>query len=130
MPTRLVYAPTDLQKLHTSHTHLTTCLSSELATTTTIIMKLRTIVAISSARKIAIAWQEDIAALANPDTSYEGRRHAEQELHQMGRSAHVPITTKIKRALGIHSTPRKDRKRAREYDHSHTSTTSRRRGFF
>ncbi|KAI0347495.1 hypothetical protein BDW22DRAFT_1342274 [Trametopsis cervina] len=55
------------------------------------------------------------AALSNPNTTHAGREHAKHELKAMGRGreAHVPITTKIKRALGIHSTPRKTRQRER-----------------
>ncbi|KIP09187.1 hypothetical protein PHLGIDRAFT_343033 [Phlebiopsis gigantea 11061_1 CR5-6] len=60
------------------------------------------------------------AALANPNTTHEGRQHAEYELEAMGRGreAHVPLVTKIKRALGIRSTPRRQRRVAaseREY---------------
>ncbi|KAG8926202.1 hypothetical protein FRC01_009217 [Tulasnella sp. 417] len=50
------------------------------------------------------------AALANPHTTHDGRKRAEAELHSMGRSAHVPITTKIKRTLGIRSSPRNHRR--------------------
>ncbi|KAJ7638471.1 hypothetical protein FB45DRAFT_902967 [Roridomyces roridus] len=53
------------------------------------------------------------AALSNPNTTRAGRKHAEAELHAMGRSAHVPLMTKIKRALGIHSTSRRQREEAR-----------------
>ncbi|KAJ7122803.1 hypothetical protein C8R44DRAFT_621415 [Mycena epipterygia] len=49
------------------------------------------------------------AALSNPKTSRAGRKHAKAELHAMGRSAHVPFMTKIKRALGIRKTPRRQR---------------------
>ncbi|CAG7851531.1 SubName: Full=Uncharacterized protein {ECO:0000313/EMBL:CCA67445.1} [Serendipita indica DSM 11827] len=52
------------------------------------------------------------AALANPNTTREGRQEAKMELHSMGRSAHVPLSTRIKRTLGIRSTPRAQRKRA------------------
>ncbi|KAJ7781629.1 hypothetical protein B0H16DRAFT_1499143 [Mycena metata] len=58
------------------------------------------------------------AALSNPKTTRAGRKHAEAELHAMGRSAHVPLMTKIKRALGMHKTPRRQReesRREREY---------------
>ena len=34
------------------------------------------------------------------------------ELHEMGRSAHVPLSTRIKRTLGIRSTPKAQRTRA------------------
>ncbi|KAJ7477095.1 hypothetical protein B0H11DRAFT_1694190, partial [Mycena galericulata] len=50
------------------------------------------------------------AALSNPKTTRAGRKNAKAELHAMGRSAHVPLMTKIKRTLGIHSTPRRQRK--------------------
>ncbi|KAI0311148.1 hypothetical protein OF83DRAFT_1046478, partial [Amylostereum chailletii] len=48
------------------------------------------------------------AALSNPNTTHSGRRHAKWELRRMGRGneAHVPLMTKIKRTLGIRSTPR------------------------
>ncbi|TFK99087.1 hypothetical protein BDV98DRAFT_571643 [Pterulicium gracile] len=59
------------------------------------------------------------AALANPHTTREGRSHAKHELHKMGRSSHVPLMTKIKRTLGIRSTPRQKR--------TVTTTTTRRR---
>ncbi|KAG9031953.1 hypothetical protein FS837_002853 [Tulasnella sp. UAMH 9824] len=49
------------------------------------------------------------AALANPNTTHDGRKRAEAELHSMGRSAHVPLSTKIKRTLGIRSSPRTHR---------------------
>ncbi|KAG8802215.1 hypothetical protein FRC17_006465 [Serendipita sp. 399] len=51
------------------------------------------------------------ASLANPNTTHEGRQEAKAELHAMGRSAHVPLSTKIKRALGIRSTPRRQRQK-------------------
>ncbi|KAJ6567258.1 hypothetical protein DFH09DRAFT_1034374 [Mycena vulgaris] len=47
------------------------------------------------------------AALANPNTTSRGRKHAKAELHSMGRSAHVPFMTKVKRTLGIRSSPRR-----------------------
>ncbi|KAJ7477114.1 hypothetical protein B0H11DRAFT_1726603 [Mycena galericulata] len=47
------------------------------------------------------------AALANPNTTHNGRKHAKHELHSMGKSAHVPFITKVKRTLGIRSTPRR-----------------------
>lgn len=55
------------------------------------------------------------AALANPNTTHHGRERAKAELHHMGRGseAHVPISTKIKRALGIRSTPRTTTRRRR-----------------
>ncbi|KAI0688544.1 hypothetical protein BC835DRAFT_1238927, partial [Cytidiella melzeri] len=61
------------------------------------------------------------AALANPNTTRQGRKHAEHELKAMGRGreAHVPIMTRIKRALGIHSTPRKARQRERRATRTH-----------
>ncbi|THU91970.1 hypothetical protein K435DRAFT_673026 [Dendrothele bispora CBS 962.96] len=49
------------------------------------------------------------AALANPNTTHEGRKHAKHELRRMGRSTHVPLMTKIKRTLGIRSSPRRHR---------------------
>ncbi|KAG8988066.1 hypothetical protein FRB90_002975 [Tulasnella sp. 427] len=55
------------------------------------------------------------AALANPHTTHTGRKRAEAELHSMGRSAHVPITTKIKRTLGIRSSPRNHREHHTNY---------------
>ncbi|KAJ7162595.1 hypothetical protein C8R43DRAFT_1123291 [Mycena crocata] len=47
------------------------------------------------------------AALANPNTTHRGRKHAKAELHTMGRSTHVPFMTKVKRTLGIRSSPRR-----------------------
>ncbi|KAG9100422.1 hypothetical protein FS749_015365 [Ceratobasidium sp. UAMH 11750] len=49
------------------------------------------------------------AALSNPNTTHEGRKHAKHELQRMGRGreAHVSMGTRIKRALGIRSTPRR-----------------------
>ncbi|PPQ77273.1 hypothetical protein CVT25_010855 [Psilocybe cyanescens] len=47
------------------------------------------------------------AALANPNTTHRGRTHAKRELRAMGRDTHVPFMTKVKRALGIRSTPRR-----------------------
>ncbi|KAI0796489.1 hypothetical protein C8Q75DRAFT_802185 [Abortiporus biennis] len=51
------------------------------------------------------------AALSNPNTTRSGRKHAKRELKSMGRSreTHVPIMTKIRRALGLRSTPRRER---------------------
>ncbi|KAJ7579688.1 hypothetical protein C8J56DRAFT_867667 [Mycena floridula] len=49
------------------------------------------------------------AALANPNTTRQGRKHAKHELHAMGKSAHVPFMTKVKRTLGIRSSPRRKR---------------------
>ncbi|KAG2148067.1 hypothetical protein DEU56DRAFT_783985 [Suillus clintonianus] len=51
------------------------------------------------------------AALSNPRTSRQGRKHAKQELRAMGREreTHLPFMTKVKRALGIRSTPRNKR---------------------
>ncbi|KAJ6627439.1 hypothetical protein B0H10DRAFT_1726459, partial [Mycena sp. CBHHK59/15] len=51
------------------------------------------------------------SALSNPNTTRSGRKHAKDELHLMvrGRSAHVPFMTKVKRTLGIRSTPRRHR---------------------
>ncbi|KAF7331886.1 hypothetical protein MKEN_00068800 [Mycena kentingensis (nom. inval.)] len=60
------------------------------------------------------ALPEDTAALANPNTTREGRQHAKHELHAMGRSSHVSFMTKLRRMLGIRKTPRRDRKVARE----------------
>ncbi|KAJ6510210.1 hypothetical protein C8R47DRAFT_1097091 [Mycena vitilis] len=60
------------------------------------------------------------AALANPKTTHAGRKHAKAELHAMGRSSHVSFMTKIKRALGIRKTPRRQREAAaerREYEY-------------
>jgi len=53
------------------------------------------------------------AALTNPNTTRDGRENARHELHSMGYSAHVPLMTKIKRTLGIRSSPRRDRNRTR-----------------
>ncbi|KAF9042588.1 hypothetical protein BDZ89DRAFT_271202 [Hymenopellis radicata] len=39
-----------------------------------------------------------------------GRKHAKHELHKMGRSSHVPFMTKVKRTLGIRSTPQRERR--------------------
>ncbi|KAJ7122822.1 hypothetical protein C8R44DRAFT_621151 [Mycena epipterygia] len=51
------------------------------------------------------------SALSNPNTTRRGRKHAKAELHSMvrlhGRSSHVPFMTKVKRTLGIRSTPRR-----------------------
>ncbi|KAF5321198.1 hypothetical protein D9619_000866 [Psilocybe cf. subviscida] len=52
------------------------------------------------------------AALSNPNTTRSGRKHAKHELRAMGRGreTHVPFMTKVKRALGIRSTPRNTRR--------------------
>ncbi|KZV71412.1 hypothetical protein PENSPDRAFT_630319 [Peniophora sp. CONT] len=65
------------------------------------------------------------AALANPNTTHEGRKHAKWELRRMGRGneAHVPLMTKIKRTLGIRSTPRSASRRT----HTVSSTSRMRR---
>ncbi|KAG8979248.1 hypothetical protein FRB94_008844 [Tulasnella sp. JGI-2019a] len=47
------------------------------------------------------------AALTNPNTTHDGREHAKHELRRMGESTHVPIMTKIKRTIGIRSTPKR-----------------------
>ncbi|KAJ7047747.1 hypothetical protein C8F04DRAFT_1386934 [Mycena alexandri] len=47
------------------------------------------------------------ASLANPNTTHHGRKNAKIELHSMGRSSHVPFMTKVKRTLGIRSSPRR-----------------------
>ncbi|KAF5393922.1 hypothetical protein D9757_000374 [Collybiopsis confluens] len=57
------------------------------------------------------------AALANPNTTSRGRKHAKHELHAMGRSSHVSLMTKIKRTLGIRSTPRRKREQEKQYEH-------------
>lgn len=46
------------------------------------------------------------AALANPNTTREGRREAKRSLRHMGRGneTHVPFMTKLRRTLGIRST--------------------------
>ncbi|KAJ7087218.1 hypothetical protein B0H15DRAFT_843096 [Mycena belliarum] len=49
------------------------------------------------------------ASLANPNTTSRGRKNAKSELHAMGRSAHVPFMTKVRRSLGMRSTPRRKR---------------------
>jgi len=53
------------------------------------------------------------AALANPNTTRHGRKHAKHELEAMGRGreAHVSFMTKIRRALGIRKTPRRTREK-------------------
>jgi len=40
-------------------------------------------------------------ALADPNTTQEGRAHARHDIHSKGHSAHVPLMTRIKRILGI-----------------------------
>ncbi|KAF8165132.1 hypothetical protein B0H34DRAFT_793559 [Crassisporium funariophilum] len=57
------------------------------------------------------------AALSNPHTTRSGRKQAKRELQAMGRGheTHVPLMTKIKRALGIRSTPRRQRVRKVRY---------------
>ncbi|KAI0069182.1 hypothetical protein BV25DRAFT_112401 [Artomyces pyxidatus] len=77
------------------------------------------------------------AALANPNTTRDGRRRAKWELRRMGRGneAHVSLMTKIKRTLGIRSTPRTKRERVREtvgYESAPTRRSGRsgRRRFF
>ncbi|KAH9970827.1 hypothetical protein BGW80DRAFT_527439 [Lactifluus volemus] len=64
-------------------------------------------------------------ALVNPNTTREGRRHAKWQLRRMGRpeDAHVSFLTKVKRTLGIRSTPRRVRRRREE-------TERRDRGWF
>ncbi|KDQ28906.1 hypothetical protein PLEOSDRAFT_1111989 [Pleurotus ostreatus PC15] len=49
------------------------------------------------------------SALSNPHTTRAGRKQAKRELRAMGRGSetHVPFMTKVKRALGIRSTPRR-----------------------
>ncbi|KAK0191365.1 hypothetical protein F5146DRAFT_1048365 [Armillaria mellea] len=49
------------------------------------------------------------AALAKPNTTHQGRKHAKHEPRKMGKDAHVPFMTKVKRTLGIRSTPRRAR---------------------
>ncbi|ESK93608.1 hypothetical protein Moror_1614 [Moniliophthora roreri MCA 2997] len=49
------------------------------------------------------------AALSNPNTTREGRKHAKHKLRSMGQSTHVPFMTKVKRTLGIRSGPRHSR---------------------
>jgi len=56
------------------------------------------------------------AALANPNTTREGRRHAKWELRRMGRGAHVPFMTKVRRTLGIRSTSTRRRRDRRTRD--------------
>ncbi|KIM46005.1 hypothetical protein M413DRAFT_23799 [Hebeloma cylindrosporum] len=50
-------------------------------------------------------------ALSNPNTTRAGRKQAKHELRAMGRGyeTHVSFMTKVKRALGIRSTPRRQR---------------------
>ncbi|KAK7695587.1 hypothetical protein QCA50_000223 [Cerrena zonata] len=59
------------------------------------------------------------AALSNPNTTRSGRKHAKRELGVMGRSGEtkVPLMTKIKRTLGIRSTPRRERVRTNTRRH-------------
>ncbi|KIY45929.1 hypothetical protein FISHEDRAFT_76164 [Fistulina hepatica ATCC 64428] len=45
------------------------------------------------------------AALANPQTTKEGRKHAKHELRRRGQSTHVPLMARIKRTFGVRSTP-------------------------
>jgi len=51
------------------------------------------------------------AALSNPNTTRDGRKRAKMELKSMGRGneAHVSFLTKVKRSLGIRSSPRRSR---------------------
>jgi len=51
------------------------------------------------------------AALSNPNTTRDGRKRAKMELGMMGRGdeTHVSFMTKIKRSLGIRSSPRRSR---------------------
>ncbi|KAK0231211.1 hypothetical protein IW262DRAFT_1263165 [Armillaria fumosa] len=49
------------------------------------------------------------AALTNPNTTHQGRKHAKHELRKMGKDTHVPFMAKVKRTLGIRSTPRRTR---------------------
>ncbi|KDQ64974.1 hypothetical protein JAAARDRAFT_52892 [Jaapia argillacea MUCL 33604] len=55
------------------------------------------------------------AALSNPNTTRRGRKRAKAELRMMGRGneAHVSFMTKIKRALGIRSSPTSTQQRTR-----------------
>ncbi|CAG7847193.1 SubName: Full=Uncharacterized protein {ECO:0000313/EMBL:CCA66768.1} [Serendipita indica DSM 11827] len=50
------------------------------------------------------------SALTNPNSTHAGRAQAKHELHMRGQSAHVPLMAKVKRALGMHQTPRHQRK--------------------
>jgi len=52
------------------------------------------------------------ASLTNPHTTKAGRAHAKHELHMRGESAHVPLSKKIERTLGMHQTSRSTRKKA------------------
>ncbi|KIM21269.1 hypothetical protein M408DRAFT_110067 [Serendipita vermifera MAFF 305830] len=52
------------------------------------------------------------ASLTNPNSTKAGRAHAKHELHMRGQSAHVPLTKKIERTLGMHQTSRSTRKKA------------------
>jgi len=65
------------------------------------------------------------AALSNPNTTRSGRKHAKHELRAMGRGneTRVPIMTRIKRSLGIRSTPK--RQRVRSSRHHHIGQTTR-----
>ncbi|KAJ7367912.1 hypothetical protein DFH08DRAFT_8795 [Mycena albidolilacea] len=67
------------------------------------------------------------AALANPKTTRAGRKRAKAELHAMGRSSHVSFMTKIKRALGIRKTPRREREAAARRERREYGTERRRR---
>ncbi|KAK7061388.1 hypothetical protein R3P38DRAFT_655111 [Favolaschia claudopus] len=67
------------------------------------------------------------AALSNPKTTRAGRKHAKAELHAMGRSAHVPFMTKVRRALGIRKTPRRQREAESRRERREYRGTERRR---
>ncbi|KAF9057768.1 hypothetical protein BJ165DRAFT_1521119 [Panaeolus papilionaceus] len=57
------------------------------------------------------------SALSNPNTTRNGRKRAKKELRFMGRpqETHVPFMTKVKRTLGIRSTPRTSRGTLRKH---------------
>jgi len=71
------------------------------------------------------------AALANPNTTRQGRKQAKYSLKRMGRGneAHVPFMTKVKRTLGIRSSPRRST-RSSVFSSTSTTRSSRSRGLF
>ncbi|KAG2345140.1 hypothetical protein BDR05DRAFT_931229 [Suillus weaverae] len=58
------------------------------------------------------------AALSNPRTSRQSRKHTKQEFRAMGRDreSHLPFMTKVKRALGIRSSPRQKQESNRKQE--------------
>ncbi|KAF9779988.1 hypothetical protein BJ322DRAFT_1012098 [Thelephora terrestris] len=72
------------------------------------------------------------SALSNPNTTRSGRKEAKRELRFMGRGneTHVPLMTKIKRTLGIRSTPRRDRQIVPSVTGSRTRSRRNNNGLF